>query len=165
VGGGNTNTSTWHHQSWRVLGRPSAARCSGCARETGYSCLIRIRIQDAMPRTGESQYVDYRTAVPRYPSQKSSRSIRALEKSILCIKRECSASFARRSRLRKPLPCCAEEFDRAHPHSVAPCPCPRNAMLTANRPRSVAGTIGYLGSFFATSAGTSVQLYRVLRQA
>src|SRR5207253_7541649 len=74
-----------------------------------------------MPGRGESQYGDYAATiergVPRYPSAGravarfgAAREIHTLYKTEVQ-----QHPLRRRSRLRKPLPCCAEEFDRAHP--------------------------------------------------
>src|SRR5437879_11953740 len=74
-----------------------------------------------MPGRGESQYGDYAATiergVPRYPSAGRAvarfgpaREIHTLYKTGVQ-----QHPLRRRSRLRKPLPCCAEEFDRARP--------------------------------------------------
>ena len=69
------------------------------------------------PDAGRVNTATIETVVPRYPSAGravarfgAAREIHTLYKTEVQ-----QHPLRRRSRLRKPLPCCAEEFDRAHP--------------------------------------------------
>jgi len=144
------NTTHLHLASpevWRVLADFSRQIASRCAREEKNrlflshkdriaGCYARTRGESIRRLSNSCSTVTHRQgrAVARFGA---AREIHTLYKTGVQ-----QHPLRRRSRLRKPLPCCAEEFDRARP-SIAW----RRALvcemqtLTANRPRSVTGRL------------------------